>query len=330
MDDLVRYRSIVEDSARWAGFPFRPDDIIISTPPKCGTTWMQTLCAMLVFDGLEFGRPLTDISPWLDMQMYDRAEVVASLEAQQHRRFIKTHTPLDGVPVAEGVTYICVARDPRDVALSFQHHWANLDLDVFMAARARAVGLSDLEEFGPPPGPLPEDPLERFWLWADADAGQFLGPALADILHHVETFWERRQRPRVALFHYSDLLTDLPGQLRRLADGLSINMTDERIEQFAAAATFDRMKERADELAPGVGIRIWRSNQDFFHRGSDGQWHELLDDDGLRRYERRVAELVPPDVAAWAHAGWLRFDATNAHFSAADNRQHPNQLGPNT
>ncbi len=28
------------------------------------------------------------------------------------------------------------------------------------------------------------------------------------------TFWERRERPGVALFHSSDLLADLPGQLR--------------------------------------------------------------------------------------------------------------------
>jgi aryl sulfotransferase len=305
MNDLVRYRNLVEDSARWNGFAFRADDIIISTPPKSGTTWMQTLCAMLVFDGVQFGRPLAEISPWLEMQANNRAEVIASLEAQRHRRFIKTHTPLDGVPAAEGVTYVCVARDPRDVALSFQHHWANLDIDAFMAARARAVGLSDLEELGPPPGPLPEDPLERFWLWSYADAGTFVGPALADVLHHVQTFWDRRHHPQVHLFHYSDLLADLPGQLRRLADALSIDVTDERIEQFAAAATFRRMKERAEDLVPEAGNQIWRSNREFFHRGYDGQWRELLNDEGLRHYEHRVAELAPPDVAAWTHTGWL-------------------------
>ncbi len=305
MNDLVRYRNLIADGARWKGFPFRADDIIISTPPKSGTTWMQMLCAMLVFDRVEFGRPLAEISPSLEIQVNNRAEVVASLEAQEHRRFIKSHTPLDGVPVAEGVTYVCVARDPRDVALSFQHHWANLDLDAFMAARAHAVGLSDLKELGPPPGPLPEDPLERFWLWADADAGKFVGPALVDVLHHVQTFWDRRHHPQVCLFHYSDLLADLPGQLRRLADALSIDATDEQIEQFAAAATFNRMKERAEDLAPEVGNQIWRSNREFFHRGYDGQWRELLDDEGLRHYEHRVAELVPPDVAAWAHTGWL-------------------------
>jgi hypothetical protein len=174
-----------------------------------------------------------------------------------------------------------------------------------MAARARAVGLSDLEELGPPPGPLPDDPLERFWLWADADARRFVGPALVDVLHHLQTFWDRRHNPQVCLFHYSDLLADLPGQLRRLADALSIDVTDERIEQFAAAATFNRMKERAEDLVPEVGNQIWRSNREFFHRGYDGQWRELLNDEDLRRYEHRVAELASPDVAAWAHTGWL-------------------------
>ena len=61
MSGLKRYRSVVADSARWGGFAFRPGDIVISTPPKCGTTWMQTLCAMLVFDATEFNPPLAEI-----------------------------------------------------------------------------------------------------------------------------------------------------------------------------------------------------------------------------------------------------------------------------
>ena len=71
------------------------------------------------------------------------------------------------------------------------------------------------------------------------------------------------------------------------------------------------MRQRADELAPEVGNHIWRSNQDFFHRGYNGQWRGLLDDEGLRRYERRVAKLVTADVAAWAHTGWSRLDAAS-------------------
>jgi hypothetical protein len=50
----TRYRSILADSSRWDGFAFRPGDIVISTPPKCGTTWTQMLCALLIFDGMGF------------------------------------------------------------------------------------------------------------------------------------------------------------------------------------------------------------------------------------------------------------------------------------
>ena len=45
---MRRYEATVYDSSRWDGFELRPRDIIISTPPKCGTTWMQMICALLV------------------------------------------------------------------------------------------------------------------------------------------------------------------------------------------------------------------------------------------------------------------------------------------
>jgi hypothetical protein len=182
LNELKRYRNLVYDNARWARFQFRDGDIVISTPPKCGTTWMQTLCAMLVLNAVEFDRPLTQISPWLDVQINPLAAVLHDLEAQEHRRLIKTHTPLDGLPSDERATYVCVGRDPRDVALSFEHHLANLDMEAFMAARAAAVGLADLAELGPPPPSPSPDPAERFWAWAYATAGSAKGPTLSEVL----------------------------------------------------------------------------------------------------------------------------------------------------
>ena len=108
--DPVRYQTLVYDNARWEGFAFRGDDIVITTPPKCGTTWTQMVCALLVFQETSFDRTLDLISPWLDMLTRSRESVVADLEAQTHRRFIKTHTPLDGLPWDDRVTYICVSR----------------------------------------------------------------------------------------------------------------------------------------------------------------------------------------------------------------------------
>ena len=303
---MKRYRSFVADSDRWRGFEFRPDDIVICTPPKCGTTWTQMLCALLIF-GPDLPRPLAEISPWLDMQTADVGDVFARLAAQEHRRFIKTHTPLDGLPSDPRVTYVCVGRDPRDVALSWDHHLANMDFVAFFTARANAAGIDDLAEFDMPTPPA-EDPRQRFWDWADNETGAMDSITLAGVLQHLQTFWDRRDDPNVALFHFGDLQADLPGQLARLAGVLAIDADDARIAELAAAASFENMKARADDLAPNVDHRLWLDNSSFFHRGASGQWRELLDDDDLKRYDVRVAELVAPDLAAWAHHGWLGSD----------------------
>ena len=229
---LVRYRNLVYDSARWEGFAFREGDIVISTPPKSGTTWTQMLVAMLVFDATDFYQPLALISPWLDMSTRPLDSVLADLEAQTHRRFIKTHTPLDGLPLDESVTYVCVGRDPRDAGLSMDHHLSNMNFDVLLARRAESVGMEELDEVGAPPVTPPDDPVERFWHWTMA--GDFRG--LARTLAHIDTFWDRRDRANVALFHYSDYKADLPGQLARLADVLGIDRSRGRIEELAGAA----------------------------------------------------------------------------------------------
>jgi hypothetical protein len=265
---------------------------------------MQMLCALLIFDTANLERPLAELSPWLDMQLATRADVVARLDGQTHRRFIKTHTPLDGLPRDDRVTYVGVGRDPRDVAISQAHHLANLDLDRFMAVRAAAVGLDDLAGLGPPPAPRATEPAAAVAPWFEADpAGNVM--CLEFVLAHLTTFWERQGEPGVMLFHYGDLSTDLPGQMRRLADALTIGITDERIAELAGAATFGEMRRNATRVAPNADVGLWRSTEDFFHRGSVGQWPDVFDDELLRRYGDRVAELVSPELAKWLHSGWL-------------------------
>jgi aryl sulfotransferase len=299
---LQRYRTLLSDSALWDGFAFREGDIVISTPAKCGTTWMQMLCALLIFDTTELDRPLTELSPWLDATFDDHASVVATLDAQEHRRFIKTHTPFDGLALDERVTCICVGRDPRDVAVSYARSMANLDPDTFAAARAAAgIGNGDLRR-------PPADPRERFWQWIDGglrNDQRGAGATLARMVKHVETFWDRRDEPQVLLFHYGDLLADLPGQLCRLGALLSIPVSEERAAELAAAARFERMRDNADQLAPGVNRRLWRDNRAFFHSGGTGQWRDLLGPDDRDRYEERLAQLASPELADWLHAGHL-------------------------
>jgi aryl sulfotransferase len=299
-----RYRTIVDDSGRWDGFAFRPGDIVISTPPKCGTTWTQMLCALLIFDGSAFPAPLDQVSPWLDMCTRPLAEVTAALSAQTHRRFIKTHTPLDGLPWHAEVTYLMVGRDPRDVAISFEHHLANIDFERFLALRAAAVGSEDLA--APPVPRVPsEDPVERFRAFVADETPPPTPPTLRSVLHHLDTGWEHRGEPNVALFHYADLQADLEGELLRLARVLGIPCSLERARELAPEASLARMRERAGDVAPNASQGAWKDVRAFFRGGGTGEWRAYLPAADLAAYEARVAALVPPDLAAWVHGGRL-------------------------
>jgi hypothetical protein len=284
----VIYRHAQRDSTRWEGFRFRPGDIVISVPAKCGTTWLQMICALLVFQTPDLPAPLARISPWLDRVTRPLAEVLADLDAQQHRRFIKTHTPLDGLPFDPAVTYLCVGRDPRDVAISFDNHLQNM--------KRNAVG-DPLRRMRRPP-----TAIARFWAWADDPAPpNETVSSLRLTLHHLDSFWQRRHEPNVIVLHYEDLSADLGIQMRALAGRLGITVTAAWPE-LVRAATLDRMRARASLLAPEVGQGFWRDDARFFHRGTSGQWRDLLGPADLVRYHARVTQLADAGLAAWTHS----------------------------
>src|SRR3712207_1978961 len=116
------YRTWVLDSRRWDHYCPRAGDIVIATYPKCGTTWMQRIVSLLVFQTPE-PQPIMQISPWIDRRFPELAEAMAArIEAQTHRRFLKSHLPFDGLPIYDEVKYIHVARDGRDACMSFHNH----------------------------------------------------------------------------------------------------------------------------------------------------------------------------------------------------------------
>jgi hypothetical protein len=298
---LVRYRALFMDSARWTGFEFHPGDIVISTPPKAGTTWMQAICALLIVQNPV--PPTSDqISPWLDSPLRPLDDVRAQLAAQTHRRFIKTHTPLDGLPWDERVTYLCVARDPRDLAISWDNHLFNTNFKAFFAARERAIGTADLAELKTAGGRPSFSARKRFWSYMDGPYDpDNLDPNLAFAVHHATTFWAVRDRPNVVLVHYRELKADLDGQMRRLAGLLGIEVPEQLWPELVAAATFESMKGRARAHAPESSNAIWRNPDKFFHRGTSGQWHKVMRKDDNARYATRVAELADADLLAWLH-----------------------------
>jgi len=289
----IRYQSADEDSSRWADFPFRPGDIVISTRSKCGTTWMQMICALLIFGDSVLPARLSTLSPWLDWLGSPRTQVFDRLAAQTHRRFIKTHTPLDGLPLDPHATYIVVGRHPLDMAVSLYHHVDNLN-------RERIAMLTGHDD---PPPPRRTRPGLREWLlaWIDRDVapGEQLD-SLPGVLWHLSDTWARRAAPNVVLIHYDDLLADLDGEMRRLAERLGILLPAARWSALVEAASFDHMRGQADQLAPNPD-GVLNSSSAFFRRGRSGAGREQLTDAELEHYRTRAARMVPSDLFAWLH-----------------------------
>jgi aryl sulfotransferase len=289
----VRYRSADEDSSRWLGFPFRQGDIVISTRSKSGTTWVQMICALLVFQTSDLPAPLSELSPWLDWLVTPRDEVVALLAAQDHRRFVKTHTPLDGIPLDPRVIYVVVARHPLDMAVSLYHQGDNLD-------RERIRRLTGQPE--PDGQAVPRPPLHE-WLvsWIDRDVrSREEMDSLPGVMWHLSDAWVRRNEPYIVLVHYDDLCAGLEGEMRRLASLLDITVPEPLWPDLVRAATFAHMKARADTVVPDPS-GVLKDSQAFFRRGTSGAGSDLLTDDEVAHYEARTAELAPPDLLAWLH-----------------------------
>jgi gamma-glutamylcyclotransferase (GGCT)/AIG2-like uncharacterized protein YtfP len=285
----VRYRSPSEDSGRWSHIALRDGDIVISTRSKSGTTWMQMICALLVFQTPGLPAPLVQLSPWIDWIGTPIDQLSARLEPQQHRRFVKTHTPLDGVPLDPAVTYIVVARHPLDVAVSLYHQGENLD-------RERMHELTG----APPPPPRPPLPeWLRSWIDRPADPREDLD-SLPGVMMHLSDAWARRGAGNVVLVHYDDLLADLEGQMRAIAGRLGIAVADDRWPELVRAASFGSMRERAEQTAPDMG-GILKDRSRFFRRGTSGAGRAELSAGEIERYRSRCAELAPPDLLDWLH-----------------------------
>jgi len=289
----VRYLSADEDSGRWLRFPFRPGDIVISTRSKSGTTWMQRICSLLIFGTPDSPGPIAQLSPWLDFLVAPRDDVVARLEAQTHRRFIKTHTPLDGIPLDPRVTYIVVARHPLDAAVSLYHQGDNLDRELMRR-------LSGQPE---PDGPTAPRPNLHDWLvdWIDSDTthAESLDSFRGYLWHNADA-WARRTEPNVVLVHYADLLADLDGEMRRIADRLAVTIDEARWPELVAAATFDAMRKSAEENVPQRD-GVLKSSTAFFRRGRSGGGEEVLTPEETARYYERAATLAPADLLTWLH-----------------------------
>lgn len=279
------------DSTVWNKFKFRDDDIVIATYAKSGTTWTQQIIAQLLFNGSD-DLPVADMSPWLDLRVPPAEVKQALLEAQTHRRFIKTHLPVDALVYSPQAKYIYLGRDGRDVVWSMYNHHVN----------ANALWYQVLNDtpgrVGPPIGSPPASIRQYFLDWLELDGHPFW-----PFWQNVGSWWAVRGLPNLMLLHFDDLLRDLPGQMRRIAAFLDIPIDEIRFPAMVEHCGFAWMKANATKSTP-LGGAFWDAGAEVFvNKGTNGRWRDVLLPDDIRRYEAIAQDRLGEACATWLATG---------------------------
>ncbi len=280
------------DSTIWNDFKFRDDDIIIASYMKAGTTWVQQIISQLIFNGQE-GLPVADMSPWLDLRVPPKEIKLQEVEKQTHRRFLKTHLPVDALVFSPRAKYVYVARDGRDVVWSVYNHHITAN-HLWYEAMNDTPG-----RVGPKIEPAPDSIRQYFNDWLEQDGGPFWW----SFWENTRTWWAIRHLPNVMLVHFAQLKADMPGEIRRISGFLHIPIDEAKWETILEHCTFAYMKANATPSVSLGGI-FWEGGaESFIYKGTNGRWHDVLSAEESTAYERRAVAELGPECAEWLMTG---------------------------
>ena len=279
------------DSTIWNDLKFRDDDIVIATYAKSGTTWTQQMVAQMLHGG-DPELAVAELSPWLDLRVPPKEVKLPTVEAQTHRRIMKTHLPVDALVYSPKAKYLYIGRDARDVVWSMYNHHANAN-QLWYEALNDTPG-----RVGPPIEPPPAD-IRQYWRdWMDRDGHPFW-----PFWENIRSWWQIRELPNLMLVHFNDLKRDMPGQMRRIAEFLDIPIDEARWPAIVEYCSFDWMKRNATKSVP-LGGAFWDAGAEvFINKGINGRWTDTLTAADSAEYEARAIRELGDDCARWLAGG---------------------------
>ena len=279
------------DSTVWNDFSFRDDDIVIATYAKAGTTWTQQIVAQLLFDG-DGDLSVAEMSPWVDLRVPPKEVKLPLLEAQTHRRFLKTHLPVDAIQFSPKAKYLYIGRDGRDVVWSLYNHHSNANKTWYDALN-NTPGL-----VGPPIEP-PSGDIRQYWReWLDRDGHPFW-----PFWENIRSWWAVRDLPNVKFIHFANLKRDMAGEIRAIAKFLGIAINESRWEAILKHCSFEWMKTNATKSVP-LGGAFWDAGAEvFMNKGVNGRWSETLMPEEVAEYEKRSRDELGEACAHWLATG---------------------------
>ncbi len=276
------YKGSITDTDRWNAVDLRAGDVFVCTPPKCGTTWTTSIVTMLCA-----GR--TDIAPqelihWLDASFMPLDDVVEGLKAQNGRRCIKTHTPMDGIPWRADAHYITVYRHPVDMMLSLRKHLAN------------EVSTSDDH-------PYLQDPDTALKEFATKKTDDYDDDSLVSYLTHYRAAAQQPRPDNLLMLHYADMLAAPRANIEKIALHIGVSPDPALLDAVTKATSFGNMKANPDRFTPYADKGYWHDPQAFFHAGGTRKWEGKISDETFAIYAAQMADALPPEDINWLENG---------------------------
>lgn len=277
---------------------WRDQDIVISVPPKSGTTWTMNIVYQLLNGGNPDFQSVYAEVPWIefinrpgqpDEEVLDR---LAAMPTNQARAF-KTHSAPPDVPFIKAepdknVRYIVICRNPEEAIVSFKP---------FMEKHTDAW----YELWGMPKDAMSRDNFADFYYEIVNEAGlqgMFFG--------FLAAWWPLRFQSNVLFLHFADLKSDHEGSLQKIADFLSIQPSETEWESIREYTGFAWMKKHDDkfESITESDVPILESGA-MIRKGKVGAAREDGMNEEISAHLRAVGEQICPDSDAlnWLYSG---------------------------
>lgn len=252
---LHTYQNHHLDSTRWKPYAPRDDDIVISTFLKSGTTWTQGIVRELIVHSLESHdadapkqAPLPDkkSSLWPDACFAGEIErLYQDLEAQTHR--------ISQNPFAVGwIAFLSPGQISGDWARCSRCIYVPMESLLKLYGDFYKMINEDLDLIGAPCPRCPDD-IHDFWQgwisqgWFDWEQEGY--PYWGN-MHHAQTRWNYRHLANMQFFHYADMLADPKDEIKRIADFLDIEVSDETLTAIVQHTSLSAMQQRNAKAGP--------------------------------------------------------------------------------